>query len=142
MDFAFQEIAEGGIHQAVPRDRGDAAERLRHDVDPKMALSAGGSGMPDVQVALVLDAELERGELGREPFSQPLFAARTAHVGAPLEGLPEEPPVGLSEEVFACAGLVLVVSHTTWGIMKSSIATLMPKTLKFTQTLSAKFRAT
>ena len=40
------------------------------------------------------------------------------------------------------AGLILPCSQMTWGIMNTSIAALMPNTLKFTHTLSGKLRAT
>ena len=60
--------------------------------------------------------------------------------GVPEE-LPDEAPSS-AEEGPAVAGLALPLSQNTWGIMNKIIATLMPKTLKFTQTLSVKFRAT
>ena len=110
----------------MARDGGNAAERLSHDTYAKMALAAGGSRMSGMQVAFVFDIELHRREFCHQPLAQSFFAACASHGGAVPDG----------------TGLVLPLSHSTWGIMKISIARLMPNTLKFTQTLSAKFRAT
>jgi hypothetical protein len=126
VDIALQEVGERRVHQPVARHGRDAAERLRDDSYAKMALSPGGTGMSGVPVTFVFDGEFKRSEFGREAQAQPFFASRSAHGGAPSD----------------CTGRILLFSHNTCGIMKSSIATLIPNTLKLTQTLSVKVRAT
>jgi len=126
VDIALQHVGERGVHQAVARHGGDAAERLGHDTHAKMALSADGPRMSGVQVTFVLDAELQRGKFGDEAPAQTLLAGRAAHGGS----------------VPGRTGLVLLFSQNTWGIMKRSVAALIPITLKYTHTLSVKFRAT
>ena len=126
MDFAPQHVAERGVDQAVAHYRGNAAKRFGHDAYTKMARSAGCSCMAGVPVTFVLDRELDGRKTGYELPAQTLLAFSDAHGGATSDR----------------AGLILLLSHSTWGIMNSSIAALMPNTLKFTQALSAKLRAT
>ena len=124
--IALQEVGERRVDEAVARHGRDAAERLGDDPYAKMALAAGGTGMSGVPVTLVFDGKLERSKFAREPPAQPFFSAGVAHGGAPSD----------------CTGRILPLSQNTCGIMKSSIATLIPNTLKLTQTLSVKVRAT
>ncbi len=126
VDFAFQQVAERRIDQAVARYGGNAAKRFRDDAYTKMTRSAGRSGMADVSVTLILDRKLEGRKMGHELPAQTLFAHGGAHGGAAPDSV----------------GLIRLFSHSTWGIMNTSIAALMPNTLKFTQALSARFRAT
>ena len=72
----LQHIVDGGVHQAMARDRGDAAERLGHDGDAEMAVAAGRPGMAGVQVALVLDGQQRRREAAFQPLAQPLLSSR------------------------------------------------------------------
>ena len=97
----------------------------------KWLVSAGGTRVAGMQVTFVFDGEIQRREFLGEPPPQSLCAGGAVHGGA-----------ASGRAASGRAGFVLPLSHSTCGIMKSSIATLMPKTLKFTQTLSAKFRAT
>ena len=85
-------------------------------------MPAGGTGVTGVQMALILDVQLQGGEARLERLPQTLFAA------------------GI--QVCPGAALVLPLSHSTCGIMNSIMAAVMPKTLKFTQTCSGKLRAT
>ena len=126
MDFALEKVPERGVDEPVAGHGGEAPERLGSDAHPEMAAAPGGAGMPGVQVAVVGDGELGGRKLRREPRTQPFLAGYAGHGGEDCAG----------------TGLTLPFSHTICGIMKSSIAMLMPKTLKFTQTLSVKFRAT
>jgi len=126
VDLALQHVAERSVDQAVARHGRNSAKRLRHDTYTKMTRSAGCSGMAGVPVTFVLDRELDGRKTGYELPSQTLFAFSHVHGGAAPDG----------------AGLILLLSQNTWGIMNSSIAALMPNTLKFTHALSAKLRAT
>jgi len=80
----------------------------------------GRSGVTGVQMAFILDDELQRPELGDQPLTQALFAGRAVHGGAASD----------------CAGFILRFSHITWGIMNTSIAAVIPKTLNFTHIAS------
>ena len=110
----------------MPRYRPNAAERRGDDAHAKMTRPASSPGVPLVQMTLVRDGELDGRECGDEPFAQPRLPRRAAHGGAAPDA----------------AGLILPCSQMTWGIMNTSIAALMPNTLKFTHTLSGKLRAT
>ena len=122
MDVGLQEIADGDIDRAVPRQGRLTAKRLRHDAYPEMTLPARGAGVSGVRVALVLDLEFDRREAGLQPLAQ---AQGARHEGSS-----------------AGAGLSLPLSQKTWGIMKAIIASVIPNTLKLTQACSEKFRAT
>lgn len=126
MDFARQHVGKRRVDQAVARYGGNAAKRLRHDAYTKVTRSAGRTGMAGMPLTLVLDRKLNGRKMGYELPAQAIFACGGTHGGAAPDS----------------AGLTLLLSHSTWGIMNSSIAALMPNTLKFTHALSAKFRAT
>ena len=132
MDIGLQHVADGGVNQAMPGDRGHPAKGLGHDAHAIMTLPAGGAGVARVEAAFVFDHEFERGEAGDEPVSQPLFTSRQSR----LRGC-----AGRHVSPFAGAVPVLPCSQMTCGIMKINIATVMPKTLKLTHTLSGKFHA-
>ncbi len=126
VNLAFHEVGKRLVDQTMPRHRRQAAERRGDDAHAKMARPAARARVPLVQMTLVRDRELDGREGGDEPLAQPRFARRTAHGGAAPDG----------------TGLVFPCSQKTWGIMNTSIAALMPNTLKFTHTLSVKLRAT
>jgi len=85
-----------------------------------------GSDTTKLKTHAVRDGELDGRECGDQPFAQPRLPRRAAHGGAAPDA----------------AGLIFPCSQMTWGIMNTSIAALMPNTLKFTHTLSGKLRAT
>ena len=124
MDLVRYEIGDGGIHQAMPGNRGESTERVGDDAHAKMTCAARGTRVSRMQVALVLDDELERRELAHQPIAQ-----------APG-------PVGHGGAVSDSTRRSLLFSQSTCGIMNTTIAALMPKTLNFTHTSSSKFRAT
>ncbi len=132
MDIGLQHVADGCVNQAMTGDRGDPAKGLGHDAHAIMTLAAGGSGVARVEVAFILDHEFERGEAGLEPVPQPLFTSRESRLRRRLGR--HVPPCAAAAAVFPC-------SQMTCGIMKIIIATVMPNTLKLTQTLSGKFHA-
>lgn len=67
MDAARKFGRERGIDRTVSFDAALAAERLRHDMNTVMRLSAGAMpGMTSMQMRLVVDAEA----FGRESFRQ------------------------------------------------------------------------
>ena len=129
VDVGFQQVVDGGVHQPVARHRGYAAERLGHYGYAEMTVASRRPGMAGVPVALVLDDEQQRGKTRLQALAQSLFAAgrRLIHSLWPRSD---------------CAVLVLPLSHRICGIMKISMATVMPNTLKLTQMLSSKFQAT
>lgn len=124
VDITFQHIIQGRVYQAVPGDRGHTPKCLGYDPYPIVAVAARRARMAGMKVTFIVDYQLNRGEPGDQFFAQPPFSGRLAH-----------------EPRSARASRVLPLSHMTCGIMKTSIAALMPKTLKLTQTPSAKFRA-
>jgi len=126
MDVGFQEVIDGGVHEAVARERGHAAERLGHDGYAEMTLASGRPGMAGVHVALILDDQEGWGKTRLQTAAQSLFTGGRCVAHTLL---------------WSCMVLVLVLSHKTWGTMKISMATVMPNTLKLTQTLSWKFHA-
>ena len=124
MNVGFQQVVNGRIHQPVSCNRRDASECFGDDAYPKVAMPLGGTGVPRVLMALILDDEVDRGEMRHQPLAQPLLAG-----------------CGIQVWSSAAAGLVFPVSQMTCGIMKISIATVIPKTLKLTQVDSVKFPA-
>jgi len=126
VNLACQHVGERRVDQAVARHGGNAAKRFGHDAYAKVTRSPGRSGMAGVPVTFVLDCELQGRKTGYELPAQALFARDGSHGGAAPDS----------------AALTLLFSHSTWGIMNSSMAALMPNTLKFTHALSAKLRAT
>jgi hypothetical protein len=123
--IGLEEFGNGCIHKPVPRHRGEAAKRLGHDMHLEVALTGRGACMPCVQVALVLDGKPQGREALLQELPQPLFAQRPLHRQGGL----------------VSAAWTRPLIHRTCGIMKISIATVMPNTLNFTQTPSAKFCA-
>src|SRR5260370_39140107 len=132
MDIGLQHVADGRVNQAMTGDRGHAAKGLGHDAHAIMTLPAGGAGVARVEAAFVFDHEFERSEAGFEPVPQPLLASRESRLRRRLGR--HVPPSAGAAAVFPC-------SQMTCGIMKISIATVMPNTLKLTQTPSGKFHA-
>ena len=121
VDIARQHVIHGRVNQAVAGNGGHAAKDLGHYPHAVVAVTAGGTRMTGMQVTLVFNDQLNRCEPGNQPFAQTLLAGWVAHS--------------------ADADLVLPFSHRTCGIMKMSVATLMPTTLKLTHVLSEKFCA-
>ena len=120
MDLALHEVREGGVDHPVTRHGELAAESLGNDADPEMAGPSRRPGVAGVQMALVSNRQLERPELIDQPLTQPLLARGRAHGGAASD----------------CAGFALPFSQSTWGIMNTSMAAVIPNTLNFTQTPS------
>ncbi len=119
MDVRGQHVAESGIDAAMAGDRGQAAESLCHDAHPKVAVSAGRSGVSCVQVTFIVDDQFKGRKARLECLPQAFCASGTAHG----------------------AVRVLPFSHRTCGTMNNIMAMVMPNTLKFTQTFSGKLRA-
>ena len=132
MDIGLQHVADGRINQAMTGHRAHPAKGFGHDAHPVMTMAAGRAGVARMKAAFVLDYEFERGEAGLEALSQPLFTSREGRF-CRRRGR-HVPPSAVAAAVFPC-------SQMTCGIMKISIAALMPNTLKLTQTLSGKFHA-
>ncbi len=124
MNIALEHIGHGFVDQPVPRDRGQAAKRLGDDADTEVALTAGGARMPGMVVAVIFNEEGYRREADHERRAQALFPRGMGH------GLPS-----------AGDGLVLPLNQMTCGIMNTSMAAVMPNTLKLTQMRSSKFCA-
>ncbi len=55
MDVVDQELGDGGIHQPVACQRGEAAKRLGNDLHAEVAVAAGGAGVAGMQVTFVPD---------------------------------------------------------------------------------------
>lgn len=122
MYLALQKFPEDRVNHAVTRDRGAVAESLGDDADSEVAGSPGRPRVTGVQVTLVLYGELQGMELVDEALAQALLAGGAIHGGAASDR------VGLA--------FTLPFSQMTWGIMKISIAAVMPKTLNLTHTPS------
>jgi hypothetical protein len=75
MDIGLQKVIDGGVYQAVARDRRESTERLGHDGDAEMAVPAGRSGVAGVQVTLILDGQEHRRKTAFQTLAQTLFAA-------------------------------------------------------------------
>src|ERR1700733_10526594 len=139
VDVGLQQVADGGIDQPMPRHRSQVAEGFGHDGDAEMAVAARRSRMAGVQVTLVLDEQQGGRKTNLQAPAQALFTGgRLVHGQAWPWPWPWPGPGSGSD----CAALVLVLSQKTWGSMNTSMAAVMPNTLKFTQILSSKFRAT
>jgi len=108
----------------MPGNRRKSAERLGDDAHAKVTRAARGTRVSRMQVALVLDDKLERRELPLKPIAQP--PGSVGHGGAASDSTRRS----------------LLFSQSTCGIMNTTMAALMPKTLNFTHTSSSKFRAT
>ena len=108
----------------MPGNRGKSTERLSDDAHAKVARAARSTGVSCMQVALVMDDKLDRRELPHQPLAQALGSL--AHGGAASDSTRRS----------------LLLSQSTCGIMNTTMAPLMPKTLNFTHTSSSKFRAT
>ena len=123
----FDHISQSGVDQPMPGEGSDATERLRNDAHPEVALAAGCcADVPGVQMAFILDLQLYGVEAALQSAADPLRAGR---------GLHRQLRPGWATRA-------LPLSHNTCGIMNTSIAAVMPNTLKFTHTLGAKVRAT
>jgi hypothetical protein len=103
---------------------GESPERLGDDAHAKVTRAPRGAGVSRMQVALILDDELERRELPHQPIAQALRPI--CHGGAVSDSTRRS----------------LLFSQSTCGIMNTTMAALMPKTLNFTHTSSSKLRAT
>jgi hypothetical protein len=123
VNIRLQEVVDGRVHQTMAGDGGHAAEGLGHDGHAKVPVTLRGSGMTGMQVTFVLDDQRQGRETALKTPAKPVPAV--AHRGAS-----------------GGEGLVLPLSQKTWGSMNTNMATGMPITLKWTHTLSVKFRAT
>ena len=132
MDIGLQHVADGRVNQAMTCERGHPPKGLRDDAYAIVTLPAGGAGVARVKAAFVFDQEFERGEASLEPAPQPLFTSGEGRLSLRLGR--HVPPSAGAAAIFPC-------SQMTCGIMKISIATVMPNTLKLTHTLSGKFHA-
>ena len=59
MDIGCHHLAQRGIDDAVPRQRGFASENAADDFDTEMAPSITRPGVPHMQVAVVLDHQTQ-----------------------------------------------------------------------------------
>ncbi len=124
----FEQIRDGGIHQAVTGQGCEAAEGSGDDLDAKMAASVRGAGVSGMQVALVHDVEKGGGKTAFEPL--------------PQSSLPIHIRIHIRHQARSgVAGLILPLSQSACGITNTIVAPVIPNTLKFTQTFSAKFCA-
>jgi len=114
----------------MPGNRGESPECRGDDAHAKVTRAAGGTGMPRMQVALVLDDKLERRELAYQAIAQQPGAVRCG--GAVRHG----------GAVSDSTRRSLLLSQSTCGIMNTTMAAVMPKTLNLTHASSSKFRAT
>jgi len=73
MNVARQEVIDGGVDQAVARHAAQAAKRLGHDSDAKMAVALRSSRMAGMPVTLVLDDEERRRKTALQTLPQTLF---------------------------------------------------------------------
>jgi len=140
MDIALQQIIDSGVDQPVPSHGGDPAKRFRHDPNSKVALAPARAGMACMQVTFILHVELGGIKAFLQSFTQNFRAngcgsIRCALIHAP--GGSDGAAVGAPRPAF-----VLPLSHRTCGNMKIIVAGVIPYTLKCTQVLSVKFRAT
>jgi len=129
MNVVLQKIIDGRVDQPVPGHRRYSSKRFRHDPYPKMTLPARGAGVACVQVTLIRHAELGGRKAALQSFAKALRSI----------GYDPAHDVGGAA---SCTGFVLPLSHSTCGNMKSMVAGVIPYTLKWTQVLSVKFRAT
>ena len=74
MNVAFHQIIDGGVDQAVARHCRYAAKCLGDDSNAKMTVATGCARVPGMQVAFVLDAELDGSEAALEALAQALRA--------------------------------------------------------------------
>ena len=132
MDIALQKIIDGGVDQPVPGHGGDPAKRFGHDPNSKVALAPARAGMACMQVTFILHRKLRGIKAFLQSFTQTLRAN-----GCHTPGGSDGAAVGGPRPVF-----VLLLSHRTCGNMKIIVAGVIPYTLKCTQVLSVKFRAT
>ena len=89
--------------------------------------------MAVMQVAFIVHRKLGRIEACLQALTQPLFATGSGQTHGPEGSDGAGDPAG---------PFALVLSHSTWGNMKIIVAGVIPYTLKCTQVLSVKFRAT
>jgi hypothetical protein len=105
----------------MPGNRRESPERLSDDAHAKVTCPTLGTRMSRMQMALVLDDKLERRELSHQPIAQALCSL--AHGGAVSDS--------------TGPGRSLPLSQSTCGIMNTTSAALMPKTLNLTHTSSS-----
>ncbi len=89
--------------------------------------------MAMMQVTLIVHGKLGGVEACLQAFTQPLLAAGSGQAHDPEGSDGEGDPAG---------PFALLLSQSTWGNMKIIVAGVIPYTLKWTQVLSVKFRAT
>ena len=130
MDIGLHEVADRRVHQAVAGNGGNAAERLGHDGDAEMAVTLRRSGMPGVQMALILDDQERAGA-----------SAPGTGAGAVAATGPPHPWPSAAVPALDWAALVLLLSQNTWGSRKTNMAMGTPINLKWTQVATSKFRA-
>src|SRR5579883_365327 len=127
----FQQIIERFVDQPVTGERLQPREGRGDDAHAKMPAPVGGADVPDVPVGFVDDLERHGGEAPLERLAQAPHALARAHGRR-----------GHGEAASEDRARVLPLSHSTCGSMNSSIAIMMPNTLKLTHTPSAKLWAT
>ena len=76
VNIRFEQVSESRIDQAMAGNGRHAAKRLRHDANAKVAQAIGRTGVPGVQVALVLNDKFQRRESEVELFAKALRAGR------------------------------------------------------------------
>ena len=133
VNIGLQEVSNRGVNQPMPGHGGYSSERLGHDPDAKMALAPRSPRVAFMQVAFIAHGKLGGVEAVLQTFAQQLRAAggERAHDPGGSDGAGD--PAG---------PFVLLLSHSTCGNMKIMVAGVIPYTLKWTQVLSVKLRAT
>lgn len=124
----------------MPSHGGDPAKRFGHDPNSKVALAPLRAGMACMQVTFILHRKLGGIKAFLQSFTQTLRATGCGLIRCRLIHCPggsDGAAVGGPRPVF-----VLLLSHRTCGNMKIIVAGVIPYTLKCTQVLSVKFRAT
>jgi len=124
----------------MPSHGGDAAKRFGHDPNSKVALAPLRAGMACMQVTVILHSKLGGIKAFLQSCTQTLRATGCGLIRCGLVhrlGGSDGAAVGGPRLVF-----VLLLSHRTCGNMKIIVAGVIPYTLKCTQVLSVKFRAT
>src|ERR1700733_4019014 len=89
MDIALHQIVDRRVNQSMPRHRRDAAKRLRHDANSKVALACGRAGMALVQMAFIFHRQLRRRKALLQPLAQTPRAGHSRSRGRGFAGKPE-----------------------------------------------------
>src|ERR1700690_3418111 len=133
VNIGLQEVCHRSVNQPVPRHGRYPSECLGHDPGAKMALAPRSPRVAFMQVAFIAHDKLSGVESVLQTFAQPLRAA---------DGGLVHDPGGSDGAGDPAAPFALLLSHSTCGNMKIMVAGVIPYTLKWTQVLSVKLRAT